>query len=159
MRALELLNYLAALDDDGNLTDLGSVMSEFPLDPQLAKMLIASCSHNCSNEILSITAMLSGEKCFQPFFLPFDPNNPKNHPRNFFSLKSYVFGKPLLTYRTCEWPSITNWNHFLHLDGKLQSGHSHYVCATLRCPMASISFLVFSFERLKSRSVLCDLMR
>ncbi|TDG44652.1 hypothetical protein AWZ03_008887 [Drosophila navojoa] len=59
MRALELLNYLAALDDDGNLTDLGAVMSEFPLDPQLAKMLIASCQHNCSNEILSITAMLS----------------------------------------------------------------------------------------------------
>lgn len=61
MRALELLNYLAALDDDGNLTDLGAVMAEFPLDPQLAKMLIASCNHNCSNEILSITAMLSGE--------------------------------------------------------------------------------------------------
>lgn len=64
MRALELLNYLAALDDDGNLTELGSVMSEFPLDPQLAKMLIASCGHNCSNEILSITAMLSGETHF-----------------------------------------------------------------------------------------------
>uniref|UniRef100_A0A1A9V382 RNA helicase n=1 Tax=Glossina austeni TaxID=7395 RepID=A0A1A9V382_GLOAU len=64
MRALELLNYLAALDDDGNLTDLGAVMSEFPLDPQLAKMLIASCQHNCSNEILSITAMLSGENIF-----------------------------------------------------------------------------------------------
>lgn len=64
MRALELLNYLAALDDDGNLTDLGSVMSEFPLDPQLAKMLIASCNHNCSNEILSITAMLSVPQCF-----------------------------------------------------------------------------------------------
>lgn len=60
MRALELLNYLAALDDDGNLTDLGAVMAEFPLDPQLAKLLIASCSLNCSNEILSITAMLSG---------------------------------------------------------------------------------------------------
>ncbi|XP_020815190.1 pre-mRNA-splicing factor ATP-dependent RNA helicase DHX15 isoform X2 [Drosophila serrata] len=62
MRALELLNYLAALDDDGNLTDLGAVMSEFPLDPQLAKMLIASCQHNCSNEILSITAMLSASR-------------------------------------------------------------------------------------------------
>lgn len=62
MRALELLNYLAALDDDGNLTDLGAVMAEFPLDPQLAKMLIASCNHNCSNEILSITAMLSGNE-------------------------------------------------------------------------------------------------
>ncbi|RZF33860.1 hypothetical protein LSTR_LSTR009884 [Laodelphax striatellus] len=64
MRALELLNYLAALDDDGNLTDLGAIMAEFPLDPQLAKLLIASCSLNCSNEILSITAMLSVPQCF-----------------------------------------------------------------------------------------------
>ncbi|KTG40938.1 hypothetical protein cypCar_00023399, partial [Cyprinus carpio] len=59
MRALELLNYLAALNDDGDLTELGSMMAEFPLDPQLAKMVIASCDFNCSNEILSITAMLS----------------------------------------------------------------------------------------------------
>ena len=35
MRALELLNYLAALDDEGNLTPMGSMMSEFPLDPQV----------------------------------------------------------------------------------------------------------------------------
>ena len=61
MRALELLNYLGALDDDGELTELGSMMSEFPLDPQLAKMVIASTDYNCSNEILSITAMLSGK--------------------------------------------------------------------------------------------------
>ena len=60
MRALELLNYLNALDDDGEMTDLGAIMAEFPLDPQLSKMLIASCEHNCSNEILSIAAMLSG---------------------------------------------------------------------------------------------------
>ena len=59
-----LLNYLAALDDDGNLTELGAIMAEFPLDPQLAKMLIASCENNCSNEILSITAMLSVPQCF-----------------------------------------------------------------------------------------------
>jgi pre-mRNA-splicing factor ATP-dependent RNA helicase DHX15/PRP43 len=64
MRALELLNYLAALDDDGNLTELGAIMAEFPLDPQLAKMLIASCEYNCSNEILSITSMLSVPQCF-----------------------------------------------------------------------------------------------
>ena len=30
MRALELLNYLGALDDEGNMTQVGSVMSEFP---------------------------------------------------------------------------------------------------------------------------------
>jgi HrpA-like RNA helicase len=64
MRALELLNYVGALDDDGELTRLGAIMAEFPLDPQLAKMLIASCDFNCSNEALSITAMLSVPQCF-----------------------------------------------------------------------------------------------
>ncbi|KAF7304792.1 p-loop containing nucleoside triphosphate hydrolase protein [Mycena kentingensis (nom. inval.)] len=59
MRALELLNYLAALDDDGNLTPLGGVMAEFPLDPQMAKMLIVSPEFKCSTEILTIAAMLS----------------------------------------------------------------------------------------------------
>lgn len=64
MRALELLNYLGALDDNGDLTPLGSMMAEFPLDPQLAKMVMASCDHNCSNEILSVTAMLSVPQVF-----------------------------------------------------------------------------------------------
>ncbi|KAH8517198.1 hypothetical protein H0E87_005230 [Populus deltoides] len=59
MRALEVLNYLGALDDEGNLTKLGEIMSEFPLDPQLSKMLVVSPEFNCSNEILSISAMLS----------------------------------------------------------------------------------------------------
>lgn len=64
MRALELLNYLSALDDDGDLTELGSMMADFPLDPQLAKMVIASTDHNCSNEALSIVAMLSVQQVF-----------------------------------------------------------------------------------------------
>ncbi|KAF8200157.1 P-loop containing nucleoside triphosphate hydrolase protein [Pholiota molesta] len=59
MRALELLNYLAALDDDGNLTPLGGMMSEFPLDPQLTKLLIISPKFGCSHEILTIAAMMS----------------------------------------------------------------------------------------------------
>ena len=44
MRALELLNYLGALDDEGELTPLGRQMSEFPLDPQLSKALISAAS-------------------------------------------------------------------------------------------------------------------
>jgi len=40
------------------------MMAEFPLDPQLAKMVIASAEYSCSNEILSITAMLSVPQCF-----------------------------------------------------------------------------------------------
>ncbi|UZJ56657.1 hypothetical protein CBS101457_005977 [Exobasidium rhododendri] len=64
MRALELLNYLGAFDDEGNLTPLGEIMAEFPLDPQLAKMLIVSPEFKCSNEILTIAAMLSVPNVF-----------------------------------------------------------------------------------------------
>ncbi|MCJ1413459.1 DEAH-box ATP-dependent RNA helicase prp43, partial [Ptychographa xylographoides] len=64
MRALEELNYLACLDDDGNLTHLGSLASNFPLDPALAVMLISSPEFYCSNEILSLTALLSVPQIF-----------------------------------------------------------------------------------------------
>ena len=42
MRALEQLNYLGAIDDDGNLTDIGKLMCDFPLDPMLSKMVITA---------------------------------------------------------------------------------------------------------------------
>ncbi|CAH9079032.1 unnamed protein product [Cuscuta europaea] len=69
MRALEVLNYLGALDDEGNLTKLGEIMSELPLDPQMAKMLVVSPEFNCSNEILSVSAMLSDSCSFSVFSL------------------------------------------------------------------------------------------
>ncbi|EMC91820.1 hypothetical protein BAUCODRAFT_79257 [Baudoinia panamericana UAMH 10762] len=64
MRALEELNYLACLDDEGELTNMGKLASEFPLDPALAVMLIASPEFYCSNEILSLTALLSVPQLF-----------------------------------------------------------------------------------------------
>ncbi|TAQ88625.1 hypothetical protein B7494_g3070 [Chlorociboria aeruginascens] len=64
MRALEELNYLACLDDEGDLTALGKLASEFPLDPALAVMLISSPEFYCSNEILSLTALLSVPQIF-----------------------------------------------------------------------------------------------
>lgn len=64
MRALEELNFLACLDDEGNLTVLGKLASEFPLDPALAVMLISSPEFYCSNEVLSITALLSVPQVF-----------------------------------------------------------------------------------------------
>ncbi|CCJ31078.1 unnamed protein product [Pneumocystis jirovecii] len=64
MRALEELNYLACLNDNGDLTALGRMASEFPLDPSLAVMLIGSPEFYCSNEILSLTALLSVPNVF-----------------------------------------------------------------------------------------------
>lgn len=60
MQALEDLDYLAALDDDGDLSDLGVILSEFPLAPELAKALLASCEFDCVNEMLTLAAMLTG---------------------------------------------------------------------------------------------------
>ena len=64
MRALEELNYLACLDDEGELTPLGKLASAFPLDPALAVMLITSPEFYCSNEMLTLTAMLSVPQVF-----------------------------------------------------------------------------------------------
>ncbi|XP_051163897.1 probable pre-mRNA-splicing factor ATP-dependent RNA helicase mog-4 [Leptopilina boulardi] len=57
--ALEQLYALGALNHHGELTKLGRRMAEFPLDPMMAKMLIASEKYRCSEEIATIAAMLS----------------------------------------------------------------------------------------------------
>ncbi|KAM3605619.1 uncharacterized protein V6R79_002112 [Siganus canaliculatus] len=64
MQALEELDYLAALDNDGNLSEMGIIMSEFPLEPQMAKTLLASCEFDCVSEVVIIAAMLSAPTCF-----------------------------------------------------------------------------------------------
>lgn len=68
MRALEMLNYLGALDDeDGSLTELGKKMAMLPVHPQLAKMLIASGDYQVPQEVATIVAMLSVP---EPFVRP-----------------------------------------------------------------------------------------
>uniref|UniRef100_A0A8D3DEB0 Helicase C-terminal domain-containing protein n=1 Tax=Scophthalmus maximus TaxID=52904 RepID=A0A8D3DEB0_SCOMX len=64
MQALEDLDYLAALDDDGNLSEVGIIMSELPLEPSLAKAVIAACEYDCVDELLTIAAMLTAPSCF-----------------------------------------------------------------------------------------------
>eukprot|EP00604_Paraphysomonas_vestita_P000008 CAMPEP_0174825802 /NCGR_PEP_ID=MMETSP1107-20130205/43124_1 /TAXON_ID=36770 /ORGANISM="Paraphysomonas vestita, Strain GFlagA" /LENGTH=297 /DNA_ID=CAMNT_0016057779 /DNA_START=298 /DNA_END=1188 /DNA_ORIENTATION=+ len=65
--ALESLYNLDALDEEGLLTRLGRKMAEFPLEPSLSKMLIMSAEIGCSEEILTVVAMLSIEN---PFYRP-----------------------------------------------------------------------------------------
>eukprot|EP00760_Papus_ankaliazontas_P036423 PhM_4_TR8307/c0_g1_i1/m.25024/K12820/DHX15, PRP43; pre-mRNA-splicing factor ATP-dependent RNA helicase DHX15/PRP43 len=62
MRALELLNYVGAIDDEGELTKTGARMSEFPLDPQLARSIIAGQEYGVGHEMCCITAMLSAPR-------------------------------------------------------------------------------------------------
>ncbi|KAE9453153.1 hypothetical protein C3L33_14927, partial [Rhododendron williamsianum] len=53
-----------ALDEEGLLTKLGRKMAEFPLDPPLSKMLLASVDLGCSDEILTIIAMIQTGNIF-----------------------------------------------------------------------------------------------
>ncbi|KTW32501.1 uncharacterized protein T551_00591 [Pneumocystis jirovecii RU7] len=64
LSALEQLYALGALDNEGLLTRLGRKMADFPMKPSLAKVLITSVEMNCSEEMLSIVAMLSVQTVF-----------------------------------------------------------------------------------------------
>ncbi|KAI9821666.1 MAG: DEAH-box ATP-dependent RNA helicase prp22 [Pycnora praestabilis] len=64
LTALEELYALSALDDEGLLTRLGRKMADFPMEPALAKVLIASVELGCSDELLSIVAMLPVQTVF-----------------------------------------------------------------------------------------------
>lgn len=64
LTALEELYQLSALDNEGLLTRLGRKMADFPMEPAMAKVLIASVDYGCSEEILSVVAMLSIQTIF-----------------------------------------------------------------------------------------------
>lgn len=59
LEALQHLKELSALDACFQLTELGRRMSEFPLAPHLAKVLIESEKLGCEQDVLKIVAMLS----------------------------------------------------------------------------------------------------
>ncbi|CAI6273681.1 unnamed protein product [Periconia digitata] len=62
LTALEELFHLSALDDEGLLTRLGRRMADFPMEPSLSKSLLKSVEMKCSDEVLTIVAMISGTR-------------------------------------------------------------------------------------------------
>jgi len=66
-KAMETLLVLGAVEKTGDsysLSSLGQSMSAFPLDPKLAKVLLASKTYRCSEEVLSIVSLLSTDSVF-----------------------------------------------------------------------------------------------
>ncbi|KAI9813377.1 MAG: DEAH-box RNA helicase prp16, partial [Thelocarpon impressellum] len=55
---------LGALDNIGDLTPMGRRMTAFPMDPSLAKLILASEDYGCSDEMVTIVAMLSVPSVF-----------------------------------------------------------------------------------------------
>ncbi|KAK3294462.1 ATP-dependent RNA helicase DHX8 [Chaetomium fimeti] len=67
LTALEELYALGALDDEGLLTRQGRKMADFPMEPTLSKVLIASVEKGCSDEMVTIVSMLN---LLQVFYRP-----------------------------------------------------------------------------------------
>ncbi|WMJ09863.1 ATP-dependent RNA helicase HrpA [Nitrosomonas sp. sh817] len=55
----QLLAELGAVDDNRNLTATGWRLAKFPLDPKIARMILAAKQENCLHEILIIASALS----------------------------------------------------------------------------------------------------
>ena len=56
---------LDALDIDGGITPLGRQMVSLPLEPSLARALIAATQLGCLPQATTVAAMLSAESIFQ----------------------------------------------------------------------------------------------
>ncbi|KAG1837592.1 pre-mRNA splicing factor [Suillus tomentosus] len=82
IRALELLYALGALNDRGELTKLGRRMAEFPVDPMLSKAIISSEKYSCTDEVLTIIAMLSESSSL--FYRPKDKKMHADQARQNF---------------------------------------------------------------------------
>ena len=65
----QLLAELGAVDDENQLTPVGWQLAKFPIDPRIARMIIAAKQENCLAEVLIIASALSVQ---DPRDRPFD---------------------------------------------------------------------------------------
>jgi pre-mRNA-splicing factor ATP-dependent RNA helicase DHX38/PRP16 len=105
---------LGALDPDGALTPLGRKMSEFPLDPPLAKLLLVAEELHCSTEALTVVAMISVPNVF---FRPSDRAEEADAARDRFSVGEsdhltllHIYSQWTANRHSAEWAR----EHFLH---------------------------------------------
>ena len=106
MRAIEMLNYLGAMDDDGKLTELGSQMNQFPLEPELSKMVLAGVKYKCINDMLTIAATLSVKS---PFLRPRGKENEADSKKYQFTHHSGDHITLIMVYNAFKKNENQNW--------------------------------------------------
>ena len=85
VRAVEQLYALGFLNNAGDLTKAGRQAIELPLDPGMAKTILAADKYSCVSEILSIIAMLGEAHAL--WFRPKDKKVHADAARNRFTSK------------------------------------------------------------------------
>ena len=64
---LKLLNAINPINNE--VTNIGQLMARFPVDAEISRMLVASYTYRCQSEILTLSAMLSGDRPGSVFIL------------------------------------------------------------------------------------------
>lgn len=82
-KAMEQLYCLGALNSQVKLTKLGRQMAEFPADPMIAKSIISSHQFQCSDEVITIMAMLGESAAL--FYRPKKEKEKADRARNLFT--------------------------------------------------------------------------
>ncbi|GAB4148009.1 MAG: hypothetical protein OHK0017_10370 [Patescibacteria group bacterium] len=63
-KAIQTLKTLGALDDLENITPIGEIMCNLPLDPHISRMVVEARKYGCVDPICTIAAFLSSKSVF-----------------------------------------------------------------------------------------------
>ena len=63
-QAMSTLTRLGALDDNERITEIGKLMAEFPVDPYVARLIVAGRDFRCANDALTIASFLSNKPVY-----------------------------------------------------------------------------------------------
>lgn len=66
IKAERLLTYLSAINDSGQVTQIGKTMSIFPLSPRFARILLVGHQYECIHYTIALIAGLSAAEVFLP---------------------------------------------------------------------------------------------
>src|SRR5690606_34234901 len=100
-----LLQELKAVDDSRRVTSLGKQIASLPLDPRLARMLLASSHHGCLGEMLIIAAFLASQ----------DPRERPSEAQQQAEQKHATFADPRSDFLTV----LSLWNAFAQRSATL----------------------------------------
>lgn len=115
IKALELLYALGALNENGELTNIGIKMAMFPTKPMLSKSLLESYKLKCCNEMISIAAMLEDTNSLFIF-----NKEKKEMVKNIHSKFQNKIGGDHLTL-------LEIWNQFKDSGYSPQWCHDHFL--------------------------------
>ncbi|EPQ60643.1 P-loop containing nucleoside triphosphate hydrolase protein, partial [Gloeophyllum trabeum ATCC 11539] len=84
--AIKDLEMVGALDQDQNLTSLGRVLLQIPVDVQIARLVLYGCFFRCLDEALTLAAIMSNR---EPFVSPMHVRDEATQKKNSFTPKQY----------------------------------------------------------------------